>query len=116
LKWGNADALLKAVELIAHREGFGNFLAEGSARMARKIGHNSIALRCRSKGQETSMHEPRIKANMAYGFMFAPAGADHCSSATDGAISTEKGMGIIIPWVGMRLSFLMKSAPGRWLL
>ena len=92
LKWGNADALLKAVELIAHREGFGNFLAEGTARMARKIGHNSIDFAMQVKGQETSMHEPRIKANMAYGFMFAPAGADHCGSATDGAVSTDKGL------------------------
>ena len=92
LKWGNAEAMLKAVDLIANREGFGNFLAEGSARMARKIGHNSIAFAMQVKGQETSMHEPRIKTNMAFGFMFSPAGADHCGPATDGAISTEKGM------------------------
>jgi aldehyde:ferredoxin oxidoreductase len=41
---------------------------------------------------ETSMHEPRIKANMAFGFMLAPMGADHCGAATDGALSTDKGL------------------------
>ena len=94
LKWGNAEAMLKAIELIATRKGFGDFLAEGSARMARKIGRGSIDFAIQVKGVETPMHEPRIKANMAYGFMFAPEGADHCGVATDGAISSEKGMGI----------------------
>jgi len=61
LKWVTPTALLKAVELIAHREGFGNFLAEGTARMARKIGHNSIDFAMQVKGQETSMHEPELK-------------------------------------------------------
>ena len=94
LKWGNAEAMLKAIELIATRKGFGDFLAEGSARMARKIGGGSIDFAMQVKGVETPMHEPRIKANMVYGFMLAPEGADHCGVATDGAISTEKGMGL----------------------
>ena len=85
--------MLKAVDLIANREGFGNFLAEGSHKMARKIGHNSIAFAMQVKGQETSMHAAgRIKTNMAYGFRRSAGGADHCGSATDGAISTDKGM------------------------
>jgi aldehyde:ferredoxin oxidoreductase len=94
LTWGNAGALLKAIDLIAARKGFGNFLAEGTARMAREIGHGSIDFAIQVKGVETPMHEPRIKANMAYGFLFAPEGADHCGAATDGALSTEKGVGI----------------------
>ena len=93
LKWGNAEALLEAIELIATRKGFGDFLAEGSARMARKIGRGSIDFAMQVKGLETSMHDPRIKANMAFGFMFSPQGPDHCGAASDGAISTEKGMG-----------------------
>jgi aldehyde:ferredoxin oxidoreductase len=41
LRFGNADGMLKAIELISRREGIGNLLAEGTARMARKIGRNS---------------------------------------------------------------------------
>jgi aldehyde:ferredoxin oxidoreductase len=92
LKFGNAEAMLKAVDLISTRTGIGDLLAEGSARVARKLGHNSIDFAIQVKGQESPMHEPRIKANMAYGFMFSPIGADHCGSATDGAISSEKGL------------------------
>jgi len=94
LKWGNAEALLQAIELIATRKGFGDFLAEGTARMAMKIGKGSINFAIQVKGMEQSMHEPRIKANMAYGFMLAPTGADHCGSASDASLSTEKGISI----------------------
>ena len=31
LKFGDADLMLKLLEMIAHREGFGDDLAEGSA-------------------------------------------------------------------------------------
>jgi len=82
--------------------------------MARKIGHNSIDFAMQVKGQETSMHEPRIKANMAYGFMFAPAGADHCGSATDGAVSTDKGL-TAYHTLGWQSGFVsMKSVPVKW--
>ena len=94
LRFGNAEAMLKAIELIAMRKGFGNFLAEGTARMARKIGGGSIAFAMQVKGLETPMHEPRIKTNMAFGYMFSPIGADHCEQATDGSISNEKGLAI----------------------
>jgi len=42
LRFGNAEAMLKAIDLIAERKGFGNVLAEGSARLAHKIGQDSI--------------------------------------------------------------------------
>ena len=38
LTFGNAEAMLRAIEMICRREGFGDTLAEGSARAARKIG------------------------------------------------------------------------------
>ena len=93
LKWGNSESMLTAIELLAKREGFGDFLAEGTARMADKIGRGSIDFAMQVKGVETSMHEPRIKANIAFGYMLSPEGADHCGASSDGAISTDKGMG-----------------------
>ena len=38
LRFGNDKAMLKSIELIARREGIGALLAEGSARLAQKIG------------------------------------------------------------------------------
>jgi len=41
LKWGNAKAIKKIIEMIANRKGIGNILAEGVMRAAKKIGKNS---------------------------------------------------------------------------
>ena len=38
------------------------------------------------------MHEPRIKPNMALGFMISPIGADHCGHPMDAGLASEKGL------------------------
>lgn len=83
LKFGNADAMLKMVEAIAHREGLGDILAEGSARAAKKIGNGAEAFSIQVKNLELPMHEPRLNKAMALGFMVNPHGADHCCNLID---------------------------------
>jgi aldehyde:ferredoxin oxidoreductase len=80
LTWGNAEAAIKAVELIARREGFGDLMAEGTARMAKKIGKGSEAFALHTKGLEPGMHEPRLNKALAIGYLINPHGADHSSS------------------------------------
>ena len=58
LKWGDAEAMLKAIELIAHGQGFGKFLGQGTARMAKQIGRGCEAFAMHTKGLEPGMHEP----------------------------------------------------------
>jgi aldehyde:ferredoxin oxidoreductase len=89
LTWGNADVMLKLIELIARREGFGDILAEGTVRMSQKIGLQSRDFALHVKGLEPGMHDPRIASGMAMGFMLSPTGADHCVAAPDGALSNE---------------------------
>jgi aldehyde:ferredoxin oxidoreductase len=89
LTWGNADAMLKLIELIARREGFGNLLAEGTARMSEKIGPESQSFALHVKGLEPGMHDLRIGSGLAMGFMLSPTGADHCVVAPDGPMSNE---------------------------
>ena len=89
LTWGNADVMLKLIELIARREGFGDILAEGTARMSKKIGLKSREFALHVKGMEPGMHDPRIASGLAMGFMLSPTGADHCVAAPDGALSNE---------------------------
>ena len=62
LRFGHEDAMLKCIELIAKREGFGNLLAEGTARLARKIGRGSEKFSMQVKGVEPGQHEPRVMA------------------------------------------------------
>ena len=69
LKFGNAEAMLAAIELIARRQGFGDLMAEGVARMASVIGNGSEEFAMHTKGLETAMHEPRREAGTALGLM-----------------------------------------------
>lgn len=91
--WGNAETLLKAVELIARREGFGNVLAEGVARMSERFGPETAEFNLTVKGQELPMHEPRLKHVLGVGYAIAPVGADHMMNVHDTDFANE-GEGI----------------------
>jgi aldehyde:ferredoxin oxidoreductase len=92
LKFGNADAMLQCLELICRREGFGAVLAEGTARLSRKIGPGSADFAMHVKGVDPGQHEPRLSSSMGLGFMINPHGADHCCNVIDVRFSTEAGM------------------------
>ncbi len=88
-RWGEADLLVKSVEMIAQRQGFGNVLAEGVARMSRRFGPASEPFNLTIKGQELPMHEPRLKHAMGLGYAVAPVGADHMMNVHDTAFASE---------------------------
>lgn len=83
LKFGNADAMLKMIELIARREAVGDLLAEGSARAAQRIGAGAEAFAMHVKNQELPMHEPRLSKALGLGYMVNPHGADHMDNLID---------------------------------
>ena len=83
LHWGDAAGMVRAVELIARREGFGNVMADGVARMSRRLGPQTEAFNLTVKGQELPMHEPRLKHVLGLGYAVAPVGADHMMNVHD---------------------------------
>lgn len=83
LRFGNADAMVKTVEMIARREGLGNVLAEGSARAAKIIGKNAEDFLITFRGQEAPAHMPQAKRLMGLIYAVNPFGADHMSSEHD---------------------------------
>ncbi len=85
--FGDSGGMLRAVELIASRKGFGDLLAEGVRRASQKVGKGSDALAMHVKGQELPMHEPRGKTGLSLGYALAPVGADHIQFAHDTMIS-----------------------------
>ena len=91
LKFGNADAMVKMVEMIGNREGFGDVLAEGCMRAAEKIGRGAAKYAMHVKGQEFPMHEPRWKQGMGMGYAISPTGADHVQSIHDGGSGEHPG-------------------------
>ncbi len=83
LRFGNAEAMVAMVEQIAHRQGFGDILAEGSARAAAKIGRGSEDLVVAVKGAELPAHMPQVKRSLGLIYAVNPFGADHQSSEHD---------------------------------
>jgi len=81
LSFGDGDALLKGIGLIAERQGIGDLLAEGSMRAARKIGGGSEAWAMQVKGLEMPGYEPRSLKTMALGLAVSTRGACHNRSS-----------------------------------
>ena len=90
LNFGNAEAMLKMVEMICKREGLGDLLAEGVKRASEKIGKESEKFAVHVKGQEVPMHEPRFKRSLGIGYAVSPTGADHMHNLHD-TILTVRG-------------------------
>ncbi len=83
LRFGNAEAMVQMVEEIALRQGFGDLLAEGTARAAQQIGHGAEALANVVKGHDLPAHMPEVKRSLALIYAVNPFGADHQSSEHD---------------------------------
>jgi aldehyde:ferredoxin oxidoreductase len=83
LRFGNTEAMVQLVEQIALRQGFGDTLAEGVARVAKKLGPAAEEYAMHIKGQELPMHEPRLKQGLGVGYAISPTGADHCQNIHD---------------------------------
>ncbi|UCD74359.1 MAG: aldehyde ferredoxin oxidoreductase family protein [Phycisphaerales bacterium] len=75
LSFGNHDVLEQLVKKIALREGVGDLLAEGSLRMAQKLGHPELSMTV--KGLEIPAYDPRASYTQALGYMTSPTGACH---------------------------------------
>jgi len=92
-RWGDGGVVLQSVGLIARREGFGDVLAEGVARMADRFGRAAQPFNMTVKGQELPMHEPRLKYALGLGYAVAPVGADHMMNIHD-TVYVKDGDGI----------------------
>jgi aldehyde:ferredoxin oxidoreductase len=77
LRFGDADALLRALAEIGERRGLGELLAEGSRHAARRVGGGSAAFAAHVKGLELPGYEPRTLQAMALGLAVNARGADH---------------------------------------
>lgn len=83
LRFGNAEAMVTMTEQIAHREGLGNLLAEGTARAAQRIGQGAEDLAVVVKGHDLPAHMPEVKRSLGLIYAVNPFGADHQSSEHD---------------------------------
>lgn len=91
LTFGNWPAALELIEKIATRTGFGNLLAEGSARLAQKLGPEAEKMAMQVKKQELPMHDPRGKVGVALNYALSETGAEHMLAAHD-PLYSQKGI------------------------
>jgi aldehyde:ferredoxin oxidoreductase len=80
LSWGNAEAVIKLVQRIGKREGFGDLLAKGSRAASQQIGKNSSDFLVEVKGLELPMHDPRAYHGMGLAYAVSNRGACHVNS------------------------------------
>ncbi len=83
LRFGNGEAMVAVVQMIADRRGLGDLLAEGSKRAAARIGRGAEQFAMQIKGQELPLHEPRGKPGVGLEFAVSPTGADHLEGPHD---------------------------------
>jgi len=72
LNFGNAQAMMQLIGMIARREDIGEVLAEGVARAAQVLGRGAEDFALHSKGQELPMHEPRYKPGWGWVILSHP--------------------------------------------
>jgi len=82
-RFGDGNSLIESVHRIANRQGLGDWMAEGSARMATRIGKGSEEMLAVGRGQELPLHDPRLKQTMAMGYALSATGADHMHNLND---------------------------------
>jgi aldehyde:ferredoxin oxidoreductase len=78
LTWGDVVGAQRLLPLIAHREGIGNLLADGSQRFAAHYGVEEEAVQV--NGLEVPYHDPRGVSGMALSYATSPRGACHNKS------------------------------------
>jgi aldehyde:ferredoxin oxidoreductase len=89
LLFGDADLMIRLLEMIARREGFGDLLAEGAARLAQRWGVADEPYQLSVKGQEIPMHDPRVKVGVGIGYAISTYGADHMNAPHDPYFADE---------------------------
>jgi len=81
IAWGDEDAILELIQKIAHRQGIGNILADGSHRIIENWPEmDKIILQV--KGLEQSAYDSRASISMALAYATSDIGAHHTRAWT----------------------------------
>jgi aldehyde:ferredoxin oxidoreductase len=113
LRFHDADGVVKLVEMIAHRRGVGDLLAEGSQRAAARIGRGTEAFLTTVKGMEMAMHDPRHMPIMRSSYLLAPTGGDHMrQSGNRNGLRNQVGLCHFLAYEDPQTLDIMKAVTG----
>ena len=96
--FGNCEAMVKLLEMIANREGIGDLLAQGYKPCIAKWGPEAEEFAIHVKWQPLPMHEPRFKFGLGVGYAVSPTGADHMHNMHDQMVEGEGGLAQVTPY------------------
>ncbi len=82
--FGNAEVMIELVHKIARREGFGDFLAEGTKRMSQKLGRGTERFAMQVKGLELPAYDSRAVQITGLAYAVANRGGDHITAYIQG--------------------------------
>jgi aldehyde:ferredoxin oxidoreductase len=77
INFGDNKGLLKLIHKIAHREGVGDILAEGTRIISKKFGRGTESFAMNVKGLELAAWDPRGKLALGLSYATAAVGASH---------------------------------------
>ena len=113
LQFRDGDAVIKMLEMIANREGFGDVLAEGSAIAAKKVGMGSEEFLSTVKNLELAMHDPRHMPGMRVSYLLAPTGGDHLrQTGNQNGLRNEIGMCAFLGYDEDQTATIINSVTG----
>ena len=98
LNFGNAQAMVRLLEMIVNREGIGDLLAQGYKACIDRWGPEAEKYALHVKWQPLPIHEPRYKFGLGLGYAVSPTGADHTHNVHDAAFTSEVGLGPVNPF------------------
>lgn len=80
LNFGNAEAILRLLEMIARRQGIGDMLADGVREASRRLGRGSEMFAMHVKGLEPPAYDARGLKGMGLAYAVSTRGACHLRS------------------------------------
>jgi aldehyde:ferredoxin oxidoreductase len=76
-RWGDKNLILDMIRKIAYREGLGDLLAEGTRRVAERIGRGAEDYAMHVKGLDVPAQDGRAQKSMGLAHAVSARGADH---------------------------------------
>ncbi|MDI7267376.1 MAG: aldehyde ferredoxin oxidoreductase family protein [Myxococcota bacterium] len=109
LRWGDMDAVLRMMGMIARREGFGDLLAEGVREAAARIGKGAADLAVHVKGLEAPFHDPHGWHGLGLAYMMSTRGACHLQHLVH---PIEQGM-VYFDGIGLEENYEGQASAGK---
>lgn len=109
LKFGNHEAMLRLIKMIASRQGIGDILADGVKVAAYKIGKGSEKFAMHVKGLEMPAYDVRGAKAQALNWATSAHGADH-----NKGYAVQEIFGVPVPHEVDRVAYDGKGALCKW--